>query len=99
MRGSLGCLQRRAGKQEVAGALRARATPRLCLLAEEEEDKGGRWAGPTVLGWLGYTEAGPEVRLGKFLSLFYFFCFFFATVFKFKQIQNSAKYPLNNLCC
>ena len=47
MRGSLGCLQRRAGKQEVAGALRARATPRLCLLAEEEEDKGGRrWAGP-----------------------------------------------------
>ena len=34
-------------KQEVAGALRARATPRLCLLAEEEEDKGGRrWAGP-----------------------------------------------------
>ena len=46
VRGSLGCLQRRAGKQEVAGALRARATPRLCLLAEEEEDKGGRWAGP-----------------------------------------------------
>ena len=40
-------------KQEVAGALRARATPRLCLLAEEEEDKGegglgrlgGNWAG------------------------------------------------------
>ena len=28
-------------KQEVAGALRARATPRLCLLAEEEEDKEG----------------------------------------------------------
>ena len=54
MRGSLGCLQRRAGKQEVAGALRARATPRLCLLAEEEEDKGGRWAGQ-VAGLL----AGP----------------------------------------
>ena len=35
-------------KQEVAGALRARATPRLCLLAEEEEDKGGRWAGPLL---------------------------------------------------
>ena len=35
-------------KQEVAGALRARATPRLCLLAEEEEDKGEEevgWAG------------------------------------------------------
>ena len=27
-------------KQEVAGALRARATPRLCLLAEED-DRGG----------------------------------------------------------
>ena len=29
------------GKQEVAEASRARATPRLCLLAEEEGDKGG----------------------------------------------------------
>ena len=36
-------------KQEVAGALRARATPRLCLLAEEEEDKGGE-----EVGWAGY---------------------------------------------
>lgn len=35
-------------KQEVAGALRARATPRLCLLAEEEEDKGG---GGEEVGW------------------------------------------------
>ena len=42
------------GKQEVAEASRARATPRLCLLAEEEEDKGGRWAGQ-VAGLL----AGP----------------------------------------
>ena len=35
------------GKQEVAEASRARATPRLCLLAEED-DRGGewRWAGP-----------------------------------------------------
>ena len=42
-------------KQEVAGALRARATPRLCLLAEEEEDKGGgrRWAGPRWAGPVG----------------------------------------------
>ena len=51
MRGALGCLQRRAGKQEVAGALRARATPRLCLLAEEEEDKEGGGLGR--LGELG----------------------------------------------
>ena len=41
-------------KQEVAGALRARATPRLCLLAEEEEDKGGRrWVGPSWAGPVG----------------------------------------------
>ena len=37
-------------KQEVAGALRARATPRLCLLAEEEEDKG-------EVGWAGWGAA------------------------------------------
>ena len=37
-------------KQEVAGALRARATPRLCLLAEEEEDKGGKEVGWAALG-------------------------------------------------
>ena len=43
----------------MAGALRARATPRLCLLAEEEEDKGGRrWAGPA-------GGAGPVVAPGK----------------------------------
>ena len=36
------------GKQEVAEASRARATPRLCLLAEEDDRAGGkwRWAGP-----------------------------------------------------
>ena len=43
-------------KQEVAGALRARATPRLCLLAEEEEDKGegglGRLGELGRLWWL-----------------------------------------------
>ena len=47
-------------KQEVAGALRARATPRLCLLAEEEEDKGGRWAGPA--GGLGQVGCGKWPR-------------------------------------
>ena len=30
------------GKQEVAEASRARAMPRLCLLAEED-DRGGEW--------------------------------------------------------
>ena len=45
-------------KQEVAGALRARATPRLCLLAEEEEDKGGEGGGlgqrEELASWAGY---------------------------------------------
>ena len=40
------------GKQEVAEASRARATPRLCLLAEEEEDKG-------EVGWAGWGGTGP----------------------------------------
>ena len=61
VQGSRGSAWRREGvgeaataKQEVAGALRARATPRLCLLAEEEEDKGGRrWAGPRWAGPVG----------------------------------------------
>ena len=45
-------------KQEVAGALRARAMPRLCLLAEEEEDKEG--------GGLGRLEGGlGQVGCGK----------------------------------
>ena len=35
------------GTQEVAEASRARATPRLCLLAEEDDRRGEwRWAGP-----------------------------------------------------
>ena len=75
MRGSLGCLQRRAGKQEVAGALRARATPRLCLLAEEEEDKGGRWAGPAGGGGgTGPALVAARVRPGG-LAPFLFFLF------------------------
>ena len=43
------------GKQEVAEASRARATPLFVLLAEEEEDKGEEvgWAGQ--MGW----PAGP----------------------------------------
>ena len=45
-------------KQEVAGALRARATPRLCLLAEEEEDKGGKEVGWAALGWSCWAATG-----------------------------------------
>ena len=61
VRGTLGCLQRRAGKQEVAGAL-GRA-PRLGPSGEEEDDRGsgdglgragpGKWV-PGKLGrWPG----------------------------------------------
>ena len=50
------------GKQEVAEASRARATPRLCLLAEED-DRGGvavaaglaRWG--SWAGWAGQVSA------------------------------------------
>ena len=52
-------------KQEVAGALRARATPRLCLLAEEEEDKGGK-----EVGLAGQMELGQALvgRVGYQVS-------------------------------
>ena len=52
-------------KQEVAGALRARATPRLCLLAEEEEDKGGKVGWAALVGELGRLVAA-RVRPGKY---------------------------------
>ena len=61
-------------KQEVAGALRARATPRLCLLAEEEEDKEGGGLGR--LGGLGrwWRQVRFLFSLCLFLiiSVFYF---------------------------
>ena len=37
-----GGLQREAGRSRGS---RARATPRLCLLAEEDDERRGRWAG------------------------------------------------------
>ena len=55
------------GKQEVAEASRARATPRLCLLAEED-DRGGVEMGWAVLGQV----SGRQVTSFS-LSLFYFF--------------------------
>ena len=83
-------------KQEVAGALRARATPRLCLLAEEEEDKGGKEVGWAALGrscWA--TRWASQVSP----SLFYFcsVCFInlFCHYFEFKIIQTIPKTPLN----
>ena len=73
-------------KQEVAGALRARATPRLCLLAKEEEDKGGRrWAGPAggagpATGkWPRWAAGNVSLPLSVFpiLLLFSIFCSLF----------------------
>ena len=66
-------------KQEVAGALRARATPRLCLLAEEEEDKGGG-------GGLGQREELGRLQVsgpGTVLSLSFCFNSVFLYLFKF----------------
>ena len=48
------------GKQEVAEASRARATPRLCLLAEED-DRGG---GVAVAGWAGWAGWWRQVGCG-----------------------------------
>ena len=87
VRGTLGCLQRRAGKQEVAGAL-GRA-PRLGPSGEEEDDRGGGGSG---LGrnrsWAG--SAAGERQVSGWASLFFlYFCSVFyliATEFKFKQI-------------
>ena len=75
-------------KQEVAGALRARATPRLCLLAEEEEDKEEEvgWAGPA--GGAGPALVGCTVRPGKLCS-FYFFLFCFPFYFILPLFSNS----------
>ena len=43
----------RSGKQEVAGAASALATPRLCPSGEGGRRQGGkrRWAGPCWAGW------------------------------------------------
>ena len=70
--------RRRQPGREVAGALRARATPRLCLLAEEEEDKGkgglGRLGGE--LGRAGKQVSGPGGLFSLFLFLFSIFLTF-----------------------
>ena len=63
-------------KQEVAGALRARATPRLCLLEEEEEDKGGGEGGLGRAGG-GAGPAGLHGEARYFFSLFFISVLFF----------------------
>ena len=89
--------RRQAGRWRGATA-RACAVSLLCLLAEVEDD----WHQASGLGCPLGQPGKAQVRL---CSFYFYFCsvlfsfFFFATVFKFKQIQNSAKYPLNNLCC
>ena len=87
-----GGLQREAGGGRGA---RARATPRLCLLAEEEEDKGERWAGPCWWGGKLGRLVGYQVRPGKFYSYYFvLFCFLlilchcFSNLNKFKTVPN-----------
>ena len=90
------------GKQEVAEAASAPVGHARCLLARGRR-QGGSGDGLGRKCWavqVGFGER--QVSPGKFL---FFYCFsvsvlYFATVFfKLKQIQNSARYPLNNLCC
>ena len=66
-----GGLQREAGGGRGA---RARATPRLCLLAEEEEDKGGK------VGWAALVGAR------YFFSLFFYFCSVFLLINSFATV-------------
>ena len=56
------------GKQEVAEASRARTTPRLCLLAEED-DRGGE----VEMGWAVLGQVSGRQVTSFSLSLFYFF--------------------------
>ena len=55
------------GKQEVAEASRARATPRLCLLAEEDD------RGEVEMGWAVLGQVSGRQVTSFSLSLFYFF--------------------------
>jgi len=101
------------GKQEVAEAASARATPRLCSSSwqRRKRTRGRRWAGPAGCG------AGPDGALGgaagkwaslslSFFSIYCFlflFCFLlfnlFCHCFEFKNNSNNAKTPLNILYC
>ena len=62
VRGSLGCLQRRAGKQEVAEASRARATPRLCSSSWQRRKRTR--GGVAVAGWAGWVCWWRQVGCG-----------------------------------
>ena len=78
MRGVSGASRRKQevarGKQEVAEASRARATPRLCLLAEEDDRGGGSGDG---LGRAGPGKWAP----GNFLLSLSFISFLFLLFF------------------
>ena len=67
---SRGRCQREAG----GGGLPARVRLHLCLLAEEEDERGGKWVGPVKLGRL--QVSGP----GRFLSPLSHFCFMFSNI-------------------
>ena len=63
VRGTLRCLQRRAGKQEVAGAL-GRAPP-SSFGARGRKTTGGEAA---VVGWAALEELGQAGKSGKWLG-------------------------------
>ena len=70
------------GKQEVARASRARATPRLCLLAEEDDRGGGSGDG---LGRAGPGKWAPGNFLLSlsFISVLFYFVKFVLPLFEF----------------
>ena len=76
-----GGLQREAGGGRGS---RARATPRLCLLAEEDDERRGGlrwWAGPPAGPEMGGAKLGRFVAPGKLgfslLFCFFIYCFLF----------------------
>ena len=72
VRGTLRCLQRRAGKQEVAGAL-GRA-PRLASAYWQRRTTSGEVGG---LGWSSWAAAGLPGKYSLSVLLFCFLFFFF----------------------
>ena len=76
VRVALGCLQRRAGKQEVADVCSRVAATRASSWREEDDRGGGQvgWAG-TGPGQVGCTVLGLEA-VGKHRCFFYHFFFF-----------------------
>ena len=85
---------RQAGEQVAWRGGRARAPATLPSLCRDEDDRGGRWAGPAA-GWASQL-AGPHSGGAQVsFSLLFFFCFLISDIcFDLNNILNH----LFNLC-